>query len=84
MTSKIEYFIGGAGDKGDWISKIGGATNIMETVSINRAKTSVDIDCIYQGHEQEKEVLSAIKNNGNRASIKVLELLGIAGEDKLR
>jgi len=74
--SKVEYFIGGAGDKGDLSAKISGATNIMETVSINRARTSVDIACIYRGHEQKKEILSEIKKQWKSGKYKSIRITG--------
>lgn len=72
--SKVEYFIGGGGDKGDFISALTGSTNIMEAVSINRAKTSAGISCLYRGHEQEKEILLEIKKkwkSGKYTSIRI-------------
>ncbi len=74
--SKVEYFIGGAGDKGDWISLAGGATNIMKAVSLNRARTSADIDCIYRGHEQEQEILSDIKKQWQSGKYKSIRITG--------
>ncbi|MCF6258615.1 MAG: hypothetical protein L3J98_00405 [Gammaproteobacteria bacterium] len=74
--SKVEYFIGGAGDKGDWISLAGGATNIMKAVSLNRARTSADIDCIYRGHEQEREILSDIKKQWQSGKYKSIRITG--------
>lgn len=72
--SKVEYFIGGAGDKGDWISLASGATNIMKAVSLNRASTSADIDCIYRGHEQE--ILSDIKKQWRSGKYKSIRITG--------
>jgi len=76
IMSKVEYFIGGGGDKEDWISEIGGATNIMEAVSSNRAKTSIGIDCIYRGHEQEAEMLSEIKKHWKSGQYKSIRITG--------
>ncbi len=72
--SKVEYFVGGGGDKKDFLSKIAGSSNIMKAVSVNRKNTSKGIICKYRGHEQEDAILAEIKKEwktGNYTSIRL-------------
>jgi len=52
--SKVEYFIGGGADKGDFFAKVSSPSEIMKAVFEKRKKDKADIFCIYEGHENRK------------------------------
>lgn len=52
--SNVEYFIGGGGDKNDWITGLKKPSNIMEAVSKIRKKTSFGVIVEYRGHEDKE------------------------------
>lgn len=56
----VEYFIGGGGDKNDFIAGVTYATRIMEDVSKSRDATTANLLCLYRGHEQESKILAEI------------------------
>lgn len=74
--SNVEYFIGGGGDKNDWISGLVKPSNIMKFVSDNRRLESFGISVKYRGHEDEKEILSEIKKEWKSGKYKSIRLTG--------
>ncbi|OZG73164.1 hypothetical protein BTA51_11775 [Hahella sp. CCB-MM4] len=75
-SSKVEYFIGGGGDKSDFITSITGATNIMRRVKEYRANTTSDIYCQYYGHEEKIQILQDIQTNWKNGTYKSIRLTG--------
>ncbi|AZZ93490.1 hypothetical protein EUZ85_23310 [Hahella sp. KA22] len=73
---KVEFFIGGGGDKGDWITNVTRATGIMGDVRDYREGSSSGITCYYYGHEDQDLVLSMIKGNWRSGAFKSIRLTG--------
>ena len=76
VITRVEYFIGGGGDKGDWISGITSPTGIMKAVADRRRNTSVDILCLYRGHEEEADILKEIITKWRSGSYTNIRITG--------
>ncbi|ABC33486.1 hypothetical protein EUZ85_01580 [Hahella sp. KA22] len=74
--SKVEFFVGGGGDKKDWITTIAAPTNLMESVKNYRQKSAPNITCYYYGHEEETLILTNIKSKWKSGEYKSIRLTG--------
>ncbi|OZG74144.1 hypothetical protein BTA51_03730 [Hahella sp. CCB-MM4] len=72
--SKVEYFIGGGGDKSALMGA--GPTEIMKFVRNYRQRTSVGIQCEYRGYEDRQQILEEIKKNWKSKAFKSIRLTG--------
>jgi len=75
--SKVEFFIGGGGDKKDFLSGVvGGGSKIMNGVMAYRKKTSVGIVCKWYGHEDQTKLLDEIKQKWKSNTYTSIRLTG--------
>lgn len=71
---RVEYFIGGGMDKGDFLSNVLRPSGIMERVRDSREADVLEIKCLYRGHEDELHILIEIREkwwSGEYTSIRI-------------
>jgi len=72
----VEYFVGGAADKNDFLSKVVGNTGVMNTTRRLRAASKVNITTFYKGHEEENNTFLEIDRKWKNNEISTLNLVG--------
>lgn len=76
ISTIVEFFIGGAGDKSDFISTVIGSTGAITYARAYRQNLSPNIQTFYRGHEEENAMFLSIKNDWKNGRITVLNLTG--------
>lgn len=75
--STVEYFIGGGGDKGDWISSlVGRSSHIMKYVAEDRDTKYPLLFTEYRGHEEQQKILLEIKEKWQSGTYTSIRLTG--------